>query len=136
MRDRLTAAVRARIEVLAPHRQAARRAAAFLAIPQNAPLAARLTMKSVDAMWRAAGDSSSDFSYYTKRATLAGVYASTLAYWFSDASEGSSATWTFLDNRIDNVMQFEKLKGRAKDAFAKLPDPLKFFESFRGNTRR
>ncbi len=81
LRDRVASAVRARIEVLNPHKEAARRAAAFLALPQNAPLAAKLTMRSVDAMWRAAGDRSSDFSYYTKRATLAGVYGATLAYW-------------------------------------------------------
>ena len=74
-RERVNHAVRARLEVLAPHKEAARRAAAFLAPPQNAPLAARLMMQSVDAMWRAAGDRSSDFSYYTKRAMLGGVYA-------------------------------------------------------------
>src|SRR5258706_8141389 len=92
LRDRVASAVRTRIEVIAPHKEAARRAAGFLAAPQHAPLAARLTMRSVDAMWRAAGDTSSDFSYYTKRALLTAVYGSTLAYWFSDASEGHSAT--------------------------------------------
>jgi len=131
MRERITIAVRARIETMAPHKAAARRATAFLAQPQHAALAAKLMMQSVDAMWRAAGDRSSDFSYYTKRATLAGVYASTFAYWLSDSSEGNAATWTFLDNRIDNVMQFEKFKGAAQDALSKLPDPLKLFAGLR-----
>lgn len=132
LRDRVASAVRTRIEVVAPHKEAARRAAGFLASPQNAPLAARLTMRSVDAMWRASGDTSSDFSYYTKRAMLAGVYGATLAYWFSDGSEGHSATWTFLDNRIDNVMQIEKFRGKARDAIAKLPHPLAILNSLRG----
>jgi ubiquinone biosynthesis protein COQ9 len=132
MRDRIASAVRARIEVLEPHKEAARRAAAFLALPQHAPLAAKLLMRSVNAMWRAAGDRSSDFSYYTKRATLAGVYGATFAYWLSDSSEGHQATWTFLGHRIDNVMQFERLKGAAKDAMSKLPDPLGILKSFRG----
>jgi len=136
MRDRIASAVRARIEVLIPHKEAARRAAAFLAQPQNAVLAARLTMRTVDALWRAAGDRSSDFSYYTKRATLTGVYAATLAYWFGDSSEGHQATWTFLGHRIDNVMQLEKLKSAAQDALAKIPDPLKFFDSLRGGRPR
>jgi ubiquinone biosynthesis protein COQ9 len=131
LRDRVAYAVRTRIEVIAPHKEAARRAAGFLANPQNAPLAARLTMRSVDAMWRAAGDTSSDFSYYTKRALLTGVYGATLAYWYSDASEGHSATWTFLDNRIDNVMQIEKFRGKARDAMAKLPSPLAILNSLR-----
>lgn len=131
LRDRVAAAVRTRIEVVAPHKEAARRAAAFLAAPQHAALAARLMMRSVDAMWRAAGDTSSDFSYYTKRALLTGVYGATLAYWYSDASEGHKATWTFLDNRIDNVMQIEKFRGKAKEAIAKLPNPLDVLNSLR-----
>ena len=136
IRDRIASAVRARIEVLNPHKQAARHAASFLAQPQNTVLATKLTLRTVDEIWRAVGDRSSDFSYYTKRATLAGVYATTLAYWFSDSSEGNQATWTFLGHRIDNVMQFEKLKGAARDALAKIPDPLKFFDALRrGNSR-
>jgi ubiquinone biosynthesis protein COQ9 len=132
MRDRITGAVKARIEAVAPHKDAVRRMMAFLAMPQHAAPAAKLTMQTVDAMWRAAGDRSSDFSYYTKRATLAGVYASTFAFWLTDASDGHAATWTFLDNRIDNVMSIEKLKGAAKNALGKLPDPLKIFSNLRG----
>lgn len=136
MRDRIACTVRARIEVLIPHKEAARRAAAFLTQPQNTVLATRLTLRTVDAMWRAAGDRSSDFSYYTKRATLSAVYAATLAYWFTDSSEGHQATWTFLGHRIDNVMQFEKLKSAAQDALSKIPDPLKFFDALRGGRPR
>src|SRR5712671_1257964 len=70
--------------------------------------------KAVDAMWYAAGDTSTDFNFYTKRATLAGVYSSTLLYWLADRSPGSEATWGFLDRRIDDVMKIEKLKAQVK----------------------
>ena len=126
-RDRVTHAVKARLDVMAPHKDAARRAAAFLALPQNAPLAATLMMRSVDMMWRAAGDRASDFSYYTKRALLGGVYGATLIHWLSDSSEGHADTWVFLDQRIDDVMQIEKLRGVAREWIAKLPDPLGIF---------
>jgi ubiquinone biosynthesis protein COQ9 len=132
-RDRVTHAVRTRLEVLAPHKDAARRAAAFLAQPQNAPLAATLMMRSVDLMWRAAGDRSSDFSYYTKRALLGGVYGATLVHWLSDSSEGHADTWTFLDSRIGEVMQIEKFRGAARDWVAKLPDPLGIFGTGSGS---
>lgn len=131
LRDRIAAAVRARIKVLIPHKEAARRAAAFLALPHNIPLGAKLMMRSVDAMWRSAGDRSSNFSWYTKRAMLAGVYAATFAYWLADSSEGNSATWTFLGHRIDNVMQFEKFRSSARKAVESLPDPLGLLRSFR-----
>jgi ubiquinone biosynthesis protein COQ9 len=135
VRDRVRNAVKARIATLIPHKEAARKAAAYLALPQHAPLAARLMMHSVDAMWRATGDKSSDFSYYTKRALLSGVYGATFLYWLSDSSEGSSATWTFLDHRIDNVMQIEKFRGAARDAAAKLPSPMEILAKLRDRVR-
>jgi ubiquinone biosynthesis protein COQ9 len=70
--------------------------------------------KTVDAMWYAAGDTSTDFNFYTKRATLAGVYSSTLLYWLNDRSEGDDATWAFLDRRIDDVLKIEELKSRVR----------------------
>jgi ubiquinone biosynthesis protein COQ9 len=135
LRDRVKNAVKARIEALIPHKEAARRAIAFLALPQHAPLAARLTMRSVDQMWRAAGDRSSDFSYYTKRGLLAGVYGATLMYWLSDSSAANAATWDFLDHRIENVMHIEKLRGAAQDAFSKIPSPLDILANLRGGKR-
>jgi ubiquinone biosynthesis protein COQ9 len=131
LRERIAAAVRTRIEILNPHKEAARRAAAFLALPHNAPLGAKLMMRSVDAMWHAAGDRSSDFSWYTKRAILAGVYGATFAYWLTDSSDGNSATWTFLGRRIDDVMQIEKFRSSAMKAVERLPDPFGLLKSFR-----
>src|ERR1700752_3083846 len=95
IRARVTAAVRARIEAMAAHKEATRRAAAFLALPPHAPLGMKLLYRTVDAMWRAAGDRSTDFSFYTKRATLAGVYGATLLYWLADESKSNKNTWSF-----------------------------------------
>ena len=114
MRDRIKGAVRIRLERHAGEREAVRRALALLSLPFNAGLALKLLYKTVDAMWYAAGDTSTDFNFYTKRATLAGVYSSTLLYWLADRSPASEATWGFLDRRIDDVMKFEKLKSQVK----------------------
>ena len=124
VRDRISLAVRARLEAMAPHREAARRAAAFLALPQNAPLAAKLMFDTVDAMWRATGDQTSDFNYYTKRALLAGVYSATLLHWLSDSSADRAKTWTFLDARIEDVMKIQKLRGGLKKSLEKFPSPM------------
>ena len=105
IRERIKAAVNARIVVLRPHREAARRAAAFLSLPPNAVLATTLLWRTADRMWRAAGDSSTDFNFYTKRAILMGVYSSTMLRWFTDDSEDEKDTFEFLDARIENVMQ-------------------------------
>jgi len=110
VRDRVTFLVEARLAALADHKEAARRAAAFLALPFNAALGARLAARTADAMWRALGDRSADFNYYSKRAILTGVYVSTLTVWFSDADPDMRRTRRFLAGRISNVMQFEAVK--------------------------
>jgi ubiquinone biosynthesis protein COQ9 len=113
--ERIRTAVRLRIEKHAGEKDAARRALSLLAMPLNAGLALKLLYRTVDAMWYAAGDTSVDFNFYTKRATLAGVYSSTMLFWLNDRSEGSAATWAFLDRRLDDVMKIEKLKGRMRE---------------------
>jgi ubiquinone biosynthesis protein COQ9 len=114
MRDRIKFAVRSRIELHTGSKEAARRALALLALPLNSALGLKLLYRTADAMWYAAGDTSADFNFYTKRAILAGVYSSTLLYWLNDRSPGNEATWRFLDRRIDDVMKFEKLKSQVR----------------------
>jgi ubiquinone biosynthesis protein COQ9 len=110
IRDRIKLAVRTRIEQTAGGKESVRRGLAMLVLPLHAGLALRLLYRTVDAIWYAAGDASTDLNFYTKRATLAGVYSSTLLYWLNDRSDGDEVTWSFLDRRIDGVMRFEKWK--------------------------
>lgn len=121
MRERIALAVKTRIAVLKPHKEAARRAAAFLTLPPHAASGVKLLYRTVDAIWRAAGDTSTDFNFYTKRAILAGVYSATLMRWFSDTSTGEADTDQFLRNRIDDVMKFEKFKAQVREQIGRLP---------------
>lgn len=114
VRERVTHAVRLRALAIGPHRQAALRAAAHLALMTNAGEAARIAWRSADRIWRALGDSSTDENYYSKRAILAGVLTSTIGVFVLDKSEGFERTWSFLDARIENIMQFERFKMRLK----------------------
>lgn len=121
IRERIKRAVTTRLEILRPHKEAARRAAAFLTLPPNAATGAKLLYRTVDRMWRAAGDTSTDFNFYTKRAILAGVYSSTLLRWFGDDSADESETRDFLDARIENVMQFERFKADLRERTKEWP---------------
>jgi ubiquinone biosynthesis protein COQ9 len=114
IRDKVTAAVRARLEAQIPYKETARALTRALARPDRAPLAARLVWRTADLIWRALGDMSTDGNFYSKRAILSGVLASTYARWFADKTPDSAETWAFLDGRIENVMQFEKFKARLK----------------------
>ena len=110
IREKIRSLVWRRLEIMGPAREAIRRALAILAMPQNIPLALRISWRTADHMWRIAGDTSTDFNHYTKRMTLGAVYGSTLLVWLDDNSEGWSETAAFLDRRIDDVMKIEKWK--------------------------
>ncbi|MGE7006366.1 COQ9 family protein [Sphingomonas sp. NPDC092331] len=112
IRARITALVEARLALAAPHREALRRALAILAMPQNAARGARLGWRAADAMWRAAGDTATDYNHYSKRMTLGTVYAATIAVFLDDESEGHAETRAFLARRIENIMQFERAKAK------------------------
>jgi ubiquinone biosynthesis protein COQ9 len=120
-----------RLEIMGPSREAVRRALAILAMPQNLPLAARISWRTADLMWRIAGDTSTDFNHYTKRMTLGAVYASTLLAWLDDQSEGWKDSSDFLDRRIDNVMQFEKFKAQWRGSADRRISPSRFFGRLR-----
>ena len=112
IRERITTLVETRIALLAPHRESLRRALALLALPTNAPHAAKLGWRAADLMWKLAGDTATDFNHYSKRTILGAVYGSTMAVFLNDESEDFAETRAFLARRIDQVMRFESWKHR------------------------
>ena len=112
IRERIRCLVQFRLDAVAGSKEALRRALAIMALPQNMARAARLGWASANAMWRQAGDIAADYNHYTKRLTLAGIYAATLAVFANDDSAGFAETRAFLDRRIEGVMRFEKAKAR------------------------
>jgi len=113
-RDRIAFAVRARLEAV-EDRELVRRGTTLFSLPNHAADGAKAIWQTCDHIWTALGDTSDDVNWYTKRATLSGVYGATVLYWLGDDSEGNVRTWEFLDRRIEDVMQIEKLKARARE---------------------
>ena len=111
-RDRVALAVRYRLEAIGSHKEAVRRGSALFALPHHAADGAKLIWGTADAIWTALGDSSDDYNWYTKRATLSGVYASSVLYWLGDTSTDNAETWAFVDRRIGDVMQVEQIKAQ------------------------
>ena len=129
-RDKVTKAVRLRLELAGP-REILRRSSALFSLPSHLAEGAGLIWGTSDAIWTALGDTSRDINWYTKRATLSAVYGATLLFWLGDDSDGQAASWAFLDRRIGNVMQFEKAKAGFRDnrlGKALLAGPLKILE--------
>jgi len=129
--DRIALAITTRLEILAPWREAVRRALSVLALPRHAPLGLRLLYETVDGIWYAAGDRATDFSFYTKRGTLAAIYAATLLYWVADTSPEFSDTRAFLDRRLSDVASIGKARRRFETAVERLPNPVRLLRQFR-----
>lgn len=123
--DRVRSAVRVRLEQAEPHREAIGRTLAFLALPQNALLGATLLHRTVDAIWQAAGDTATDWNWYSKRGLLAGVLSATVLCWLNDRSAGRAETWAFLDRRLADVARFGKITGRLRQRFQDLAGPYR-----------
>ena len=124
IRERIATAVMIRLKQNTCHREAVRRAVGVYALPWNIPAATRALYATTDAIWRAAGDTSTDYNFYTKRLMLAQVYSSTLAVWLDDKTADFSETEAFLRRRIENVMQIEKFKAKTRDGLGKLSEWL------------
>lgn len=131
-RERVAAAIRARLEANLNHREAVRAGCTTLLMPQNAVVASKLLYNTVNAIWYAVGDKSTDYNFYTKRALLAAVYSATVMYWLNDKTHNCSATWAFLDRRIEEVMRIPQAFGQAtarlREITSRLPMPQNLFK--------
>lgn len=128
VRERVTAGVRARVEVCMPYKEAHRRLLAYLALPTHKALAARLAWETCNRIWYAAGDDATDFNYYTKRGLLFPVYTTTMLYWHADSSEDGADTWGYLERRIGDVMKIPGYQARFKKSLGRLPNPFKILK--------
>ncbi len=129
--QRVALALRLRFEVTLPWREAVRRGLALLALPQNAPLGLRLLYDTVDAVWHGVGDGATDFSFYTKRATLAAIQTAATLYWLDDHSPGFVDTQEFIGRRLADLHRLTGLRQRAAAAIDSLPNPLRLLRTAR-----
>lgn len=138
IRDRVTQGVLARLNAIAPHEEAARRALSRLALPDSF-LTGRMSAtgqlwSTADMIWRAIGDTSTDGNFYSKRLILSGVIGTTLPVWLNDDDPAKMKARAFLEARIANVMQFEKLKWQVKSATKDMPSPATLLGALRYGT--
>lgn len=121
--QKVARAVMIRLEIAGRNKEAVRRAANFFALPINAVAGSKCIWNTADTIWSSLGDTSDDLNWYSKRTILSGVYSASLLYWLGDESEGDAKTQAFVDRRIENVMAFEKTKGKVKGS--------KLYQAFR-----
>jgi len=125
--EKVRALIALRLEQNRGDKEAIRRALAWLALPMNAPVMARTVAATVDTIWHAAGDTSADFSWYTKRGILAAVYSATLLYWLRDVSEDDADTLAFLDRRLASVGKIGTMRKKIEAQVNQMTETLRGF---------
>jgi len=120
VRDKIEQAVICRLEILNPHKESVRKAAAFWVGPSKSIQAGKSIWKTADTIWQWAGDKSKDYNYYTKRSLLMGVLSTTMLRWLNDNDENFVATKEFLNRRINNVLTVGQKTGKIISRFSKL----------------
>jgi ubiquinone biosynthesis protein COQ9 len=114
IRDRIATGVMVKLRSQQAHKEAVRRALTIYAMPWHAADGMKSLYDTLDVMWRAAGDTSTDWNFYSKRMLLAKVYMSTLSVWLGDESDDQRETEAFLHRRIEDVMRIQKAKFKLK----------------------
>lgn len=97
-----------RFEILQGRKEATKRLTAFFALPQNTALSTMIMYKTLDKIWRTAGDRSTDLNFYTKRGILGLVYCSTLLAFFDDDTPDLQKTQAFLDRRLKDTQNLSR----------------------------
>lgn len=116
--ERIRTAILTRLRQQLPHRAAIRKAMGVITLPTHAAASTHMLYDTVDAIWRAAGDQSTDFNFYTKRMTLAAVYSATVLCWLGDETPDLSETSAFLDRRLKDVHRFGTTTRKCREWFS------------------
>lgn len=116
VKDRIMTAIMVRFRLLAEHKEAVRKSLLYLSVPLRNSLALKSLYNTVNTIWYAAGDRSTDYNFYTKRGLLAGVYSAALLYWLKDHSEDSYKTRAYVNHRLDQIMMIPKVKSQFQEA--------------------
>jgi ubiquinone biosynthesis protein COQ9 len=121
VRNKIKELVRLRLLIESDNKNALR---ALLTISKGRriPALVKNAYKISDLMWSCAGDSSTDFNFYTKRAILSKVFTRTLIYFISDQSKNNEKSWDFLDDQIEKVMKIGEVKMKIKKYISKAQD--------------
>ena len=99
-----------RLNLCEKYKEAVRSSISLTAIPKNTKISLNILYRTCNSIWRMAGDKSTDFSFYTRRMSLAAVYTSTLLFWLNDKSNDNVETEFFLDRRLNDISKISSFK--------------------------
>ena len=109
-----------RLEILQEDKIFYKKTFYHLLLPQNSKIMKKNLYNSIDNMWFLAGDSSTDFSFYTKRITLAAIYTNALFIFYNKDIHKAGLN---IDKNLERISKIPKIKNK----FSFLKDNLPLF---------
>ena len=109
-----------RLEILNEDKNFYKKTFNHLLLPQNSKIMKKNLYYSIDNMWYLAGDNSTDFSFYTKRLSLAVIYTNAVFIFFNKDIEDASLN---IDKNLERISKIPKIKKR----FSFIKDNLPIF---------
>ncbi|XP_025890144.1 ubiquinone biosynthesis protein COQ9, mitochondrial [Nothoprocta perdicaria] len=107
-------ALEARLRMLIPYIEKWPQAVSILLLPRNIPSSLSLLTSMIDDICHFAGDQSTDFNWYTRRAVLTGIYNTTELVMMQDSSPDFEDTWRFLENRVADAVNMDNTAKQVK----------------------
>ncbi len=128
MHKRIRKIILTKINLINKQKNFFRKTFYYLFVPGNYKLMISQLYKSVDIMWYIAGDSSIDFSFYTKRVILSGIYASIILHILNN--DNMLETEKKLDVFLLQVSKIPQIKNKFQLLKISLPSFFQFFRNY------
>ena len=112
--ERIAMLIMQRLAAHQHQRIAIRGALAVGMLPQHWSSMQRAVWNTVDTIWYLAGDTSTDYNYYSKRLLLEKAYIATLHYWLRHETGDLAATEAFLMRRLQDTLRVGKAVSSCK----------------------
>jgi ubiquinone biosynthesis protein COQ9 len=99
-----------------------------LLLPKRGFSISKQLYNSIDQIWYIAGDTSTDFNFYTKRLILAGIYSRVILFFFNNNNQ--IYLEKILDTNLQRVAKIPQLKSKINIFKNNFPSILKFIKNF------
>ncbi len=100
-------------------KEAFKKLISYSIFPNSAVTTVRNIFSFSSEAWYEMGDTSTDFSYYTRRASFSAIYSKAALYSLDDDSLNLEKTRNYIKKSIDGLMKFHKLKNNLTQLFRK-----------------
>ena len=131
--ERVRELVKLRLNIMLKEKKLVKKTFIHLLLPFNHKIAYKNLYRTVDQIWFLAGDSSTDFNFYSKRLILATIYTSTISHFINN--DNYEETINFLEKNLKKVSLIPKFKDKTKNFSEFLLKSFKFKKKFSSFTQ-